>query len=60
MRRAVIPAVLLGLIVLGVGLLRMNTFWQQPLQLPQESAIVTVNKGESLREVLRQAEARRW
>ena len=60
MRRAVIPAVLLGLIVLGVGLLQINTFWQQPLQLPQESAIVTVNKGESLREVLRQAEARRW
>ena len=60
MRREVIPAVSVALIVLGVGLLRINTFWQQPLHLPQESAIVTVDKGESLREVLRRAESRQW
>ena len=60
MRREVIPAVSVALIVLGVGLLRISTFWQQPLQLPQESAIITVNKGESLKQVLRRAEARQW
>ena len=60
MRREVIPAASVALIVLGVGLLRINTVWQQPLQLPQAGAIVTVNKGETLSDVLRRAEARQW
>ncbi len=60
MRRELIPAVSVALIVLGVGFLRINTFWQQPLQLPQAGAIVTVDKGESLTEVLQRAEARQW
>ncbi len=60
MRREVIPAASVALIVLGVGLLRINTVWQQPLQLPQAGAIVTVDKGETLSDVLRRAEARQW
>ena len=60
MRREVIPAASVALIVLGVGLLRINTVWQQPLQLPQAGAIVTVDKGEALSDVLRRAEARQW
>jgi UPF0755 protein len=40
--------------------LRLSALWDQPLALPAEGAIVTVARGESLRQVLERAEKRQW
>ena len=59
-QRAVLVALLLSAVVVGVGMLRLTTAWNQALVLPAEGVLITVAKGESLGQVLERAEDYQW
>lgn len=59
-KRWVVSVFVLAVVTLTVGALRLTALWEQPLALPAEGAVVTVARGESLRQVLERAEDRQW
>ena len=59
-KRAIFATLLLSAIVVGAGVLRLNSAWNQALVLPADGVIITVAKGESLGQVLARAEDKQW
>lgn len=59
-RRFALAALLLSAIVVGAGMLRLTTAWNQTLLLPADGVLITVAKGESLGQVLARAENNQW
>jgi len=55
-QRVALVALLLSAVVVGAGMLRLTTAWNQALVLPTEGVVITVAKGESLGQVLERAE----
>ena len=59
-KRVALVALLLSAVVVGAGMLRLTTAWNQALVLPQEGVLITVAQGESLSRVLARAEDHQW
>ena len=59
-KRVILAAVLLSGVAVGVSMLRLTAVWNQALMLPAEGAVITVTKGQSLGQVLAQAEDNQW
>ena len=59
-KRVLLVAVMLSAVVVGAGMVRLTTAWNQALVLPLEGALITVAQGESLRRVLARAEDNQW
>jgi len=59
-QRVALVALLLSAVVVGAGMLRLMTAWNQALVLPTEGVVITVAKGESLGQVLERAEDYQW
>ena len=59
-KRVALVALLLSAAVVGAGMLRLTTAWNQALVLPQEGVLITVAQGESLSRVLARAEDHQW
>ena len=59
-KRVIYTAVLLSAVAVGVSMLRLTAVWNQALMLPAEGAVITVDKGQSLGQVLALAEDNQW
>ena len=59
-KRVALVALLLSAVLVGVGMLRLITAWNQALALPAEGVLITVAKGENLGQVLARAEDNQW
>ena len=59
-KRVALVALLLSAVVVGAGMLRLTTAWNQALVLPAEGVLITVAKGENLGQVLARAEDNQW
>ncbi len=59
-KRVALVALLLSAVLVGAGMLRLITAWNQALALPAEGVLITVAKGENLGQVLARAEDNQW
>ena len=59
-KKLIVAVFVLAIVSFAGSALRLSALWDQPLGLPAEGTIVTVAKGESLRQVLERAENRHW
>ena len=59
-KKLIVLVFVLSVVAFAGSALRLSALWDQPLALPAEGAIVTVARGESLRQVLERAEKRQW
>ena len=59
-KKLIVLVFVLSVVAFAGSALRLSALWDHPLALPAEGAIVTVARGESLRQVLERAEKRQW